>query len=299
MFEEITLFIAIVNYKNLTKVANELGLSKSQVSRRLTQIEQTLGHSLINRSTRKLSLTEAGERFYSSCLEMESSWHSTLEALNDEQTTLAGVLKITLPPSWANAIFMPIFAEFAKQYPEITFNLDLTSEIRDLYSGNYDLAIRLAPILPDSNLKARKLINYQSIICASPAYLKRHPAPKTPNDLKQHRCINSFSHSINRKASLWKLNKANKTQKIATQGQFTVSDYLAQRALALADYGVVLVPKLFVEQDIEQKQLVPLLKSYTLPEGHLWAIHPYQHRMPNRVRVLIDFIIDALHNNTI
>jgi DNA-binding transcriptional LysR family regulator len=291
MDEEIQLFLSIARILNLTKTGKALGLSKSQVSRRLSKLENTLNVQLVQRSPQKVSLTEAGLQFYAYAIQIEATWHAALEELGKEEDEIQGLIRLTAPIGFGMKVIMPKLQQFAKLYPKVNLNIDLSSSLRNAIVDDYDIVIRNAKTLRDSDFKARKIVDYQMQTYAAPAYLATTKTPTKPKDLIKHPCISIVSGSNSNNKTRWHyFDKNKKSHSIEVSSRFCVSNYEVQMQLALAGLGIVQLPDIFANDAAKQGQLVPLLKSYRTPQASLWLLHPYQYSVPKRMRLLIEFL---------
>lgn len=290
MLDEINLFLDIVRLKNLTKVAALHQLSKSQVSRRLTQLEQSLQTKLIQRSTRHISLTPSGFYLHQAFMQMKSLYLEALEQIHQQDTSLEGLIKITAPTTWGSDIICPLLAKFSAAHPGIQLKIDLSPAIRDLYFDDFDVAIRAGTSLPDTDLKARKLVSYPFVVCASAHYLSQHPQLKHPQDLSTHPCINDLTDNPEYKKYRWSFSKDGAVINVETTRSFEVSNYQAQKQLLLEGMGVAKLPLPFIESELKQKQILPLFSQYSLAPIHLWILYPRNAFLPKKLRALIDFL---------
>jgi len=294
MINDIFLFIDILQTGSLTKTAAAHHMSKSQISRRLTMLEENLKTKLVTRTTRTLVPTESGNLFLQYCLQIQEVWNDALKVIGEQSEEISGEIKLTLPITWGSEIIMPHLAHFYSLYPNVRFSIDMSPAIRDIASEGYDLGFRVGEKLPNSSLKSRKLMSYSYVLCGSPHYFEKNGIPKTPNDLKHHSGIINMTLSPENREFEWVLSDNIKKYKIQVQRKFEVSNYSAQRKLALMGMGIVCIPKPLVKTMLAKKELVEILQTYEKPSATLWLLHPYHHTPPKKVRLLIDYLTEKL-----
>jgi len=290
-FNIIPVFIAVVESGGFSPAARKLGISKSAVSKRITQLESRLGVRLLYRTTRRLSLTEAGERYYEHAVKAMAHAYEAEDAVTQLQSTPQGRLRINVPMSFGRMHIAPLIPRFLAQYPQIQIDMTMEDRIVNLVDEGYDLAIR-AGELPDSSLVARELAPLRSVLCASPAYLEKHPRPTQPSDLLQHNCV-IFSHG----PSEWLFERNGATEAVVVSGNLRVSNGEVVREALLQGLGIGRVATFMVGQELANKQLVQLLDDYQMPTAHFNIIYPQRRHLPSKVRVFIDFLTNAIDHD--
>ena len=284
-FNAIPVFVTVLECGSFSAAAKKLGVSKAAVSKRVTQLEKQLGVTLLYRTTRKLSLTEAGERYFESAKRSVKHAKEAEDAVMQLQSAPQGRLRINAPMSFGRLHLAPLIPRFIQQYPDITIDLVMDDRVVDLIDGGFDVAIR-AGNLPDSSLVARKLAPMHSILCASPAYLKKHTLPQTPEDLSQHNCL-CYSYSGNE----WTFILNGEPSAIQISGNYQVNNSEALREALLQGLGIARVPTFVVGPDITSGKLITLLDEYPLASLTLYALFPERQYLPKKVRVFIDFMV--------
>jgi DNA-binding transcriptional LysR family regulator len=286
-FENMDTFIRVVEVGSISGAADRLGVAKSAVSRRLKELEEHLGVQLFRRTTRRMNLTETGNAFYQQSLRILADVMEAELAASQAHGELQGSLKVALPQSFGNLHMGPAISEFLKEHPNIEFDLDFNDREVDLIQEGFDLAIRIAN-LPDSSLIARRLATVKTVICASPAYLKRMGTPNTPEDLTQHHCL---VYSLLRDFEHWHLIDSNGEPtkiKIRPYLKASTGEYL--RDAAVDDLGIILVPTFIVYKEIESGKLKPLLTNYQRPQIEAYAVYPQTRHLSQRVRAFVEFL---------
>jgi DNA-binding transcriptional LysR family regulator len=289
-FSTIPIFVAVVECGSFSLAAEKLGVTKSAVSKRVTQLEDELGIRLLNRTTRKLSLTEAGKRYYDHVSQALALAQQGMDAVTELQGEPKGKLKITAPMSFGVLYIAPIIAEFLEQFPKVTIDLQLEDQMVDLIEGEFDLAIRIGN-LPISNLVAKRLVNCKSVLCASPEYIKRNGSPKKPSDLIDHNCL---VYSYFRGGSEWTFEQQHNEFKVIPKGNFIVNNSEAIRRALIEGLGVGQLPTFLVSKDILSGKLLPIMTPYSLPEHAIYAVFPERKHLPHKVRAFMEFVADKL-----
>jgi len=283
------IFAQVVDARSFTAAADKLGMSKSLVSRHVSALERSLAVKLLNRSTRKLNLTEAGAVFYEHCARIVQEAALAEQRLTQTQSELAGLIKVTATPAFAVRHVLPALPDFYRQYPQIQVQLSCSNRLLDLGETGFDLGIRVA-FKPDPNLVARKLAANRSVLCATPAYLKQHGTPRRIDDLRKHECI-LFSPLTSRKG--WAFVRDRRKHTIPVSGVFETDDMDAVHAAVASSLGIGILPLYIVSDALRQGQLVPLLRMYqVIPESGIYLVYLPNRTLPLRVRAFIDFLLE-------
>ena len=286
-FENMAAFTRVVEAGSISGAADRLGVAKSAVSRRLKELEAHLGVELFHRTTRRMNLTDSGRDFYHQCVRILEDVLEAELATAEAHATLKGGLRVALPSSFGLTHVGPAINEFLQSHPEIEFDLDFNDREVDLMQEGFDLAIRIAD-LPDSSLIARRLAPIQSVVCASPAYLKEMGVPQTPDELSRHRCL---VYTLLPDFENWRLTGSEgeiiKT-KIRISLKASTGEFL--RDAAVAGRGIIMVPAFMAYKEIERGDLVPLLTDYRPPQLNAYAIYPKTRHLSQRVRAFVDFL---------
>ncbi len=287
-FEQIYAFVMVVEQMSFTKAADKLNMAKSSLSRRVSELEQRLGVQLLQRTTRKLSLTDQGQQFYKRSIQILTELEEAEELVGDEQVELKGRIRIAAPVSFSNQYLCSVVCEFNAKYPNIDLNIDLNDRQVDLVEEGFDVAVR-AGDLQDSNLLVRKLGIVRMATCAGPEYLKRHGIPEHPSQLPDHLGLNYSNVPTNLG---WRYLVDGKLQSFIPKNNLSANngDFLARAAVN--GLGLVNLPTFIVHRLLQSGDLVPVLTDFPSPETGLHAVFPPGRLMPARVRALVDF----LHN---
>ena len=287
-FENMGVFIRVVEAGSISGAADRLGVAKSAVSRRLKELEEHLGVELFHRTTRRMNLTETGRAFYHQSVRILEDVLEAEIATSQAHGTLKGSLKIALPSTFGLMHMGPAINEFSQAHPQIEFDLDFNDREVDLIQEGFDLAIRIAN-LPDSSLIARRLAPIQTVLCASPSYLEHMGAPQTPDDLREHQCL---VYSLLRDFEYWHLTDSNGREirtKVHPTLKASTGEFL--KDAAVEGRGIILVPSFIAYKEIERGTLVPVLKDYKTPQIDAYAIYPQTRHLSQRVRAFVDFLV--------
>jgi len=291
-FSALPIFVSVVECGSFSAAGQKLGLSKSAISKRITQLEQHLGIQLLQRTTRSLSLTDAGARYFEYIRPAVQLTQEGLDAISELQQTPKGNLRISVPMVFGRLYIAPLIAEFLKRYPDIQLQMQMDDKTTDLIAGGFDLAIRIGE-LPDSSIIARKIAPCLSVICASPAYLAQHGLPMVPSELTQHNCL---FYSYFQDGVEWSFHSPDGMQRIQPKGNYQVNNSDAIHLACLDGLGIANLPRFIVESDLQAGHLQTILTDFPLPEHGIYAVYPQRKYLPTKVTVLIEFLRDKLAN---
>ncbi|MBV8235668.1 MAG: LysR family transcriptional regulator [Acidimicrobiia bacterium] len=280
-------FVRVVERGGFTAAAEELRLSRAMVSKHVQDLEEHLGARLLNRTTRKVSLTEAGRVYYERSLQLLADLAETEEAVGELQARPRGRLRVNAPVSFGALHLAAAVADYMAAYPEVTVELTLNDRIVDLVEEGYDLALRIAR-LTDSSLIARRLAPCRMAVCASPAYLGRAGQPEHPDDLTRHNCL---GYSYGQARDEWRFDGPEGAASVRVRGTLQANNGDALRAAALRGAGLVLLPSFIVGADLTAGRLVPVLSGYRVPELGIHAVYPHSRHLSAKVRSFVDFLV--------
>jgi DNA-binding transcriptional LysR family regulator len=272
---------------SLTAAAGELGLSLAVVSKRLASFEQRMGVRLINRSTRRLAVTDAGKLLYSYAVRVVTELAQARDALARQRREISGLLRITAPHGFGRRRLVPLLAQFSASHPQLRIQLHLSDHVLDLIGGGFDIAIRYGE-LRDSGLVARELIHNRRILCASPDYLRIRGQPQRLADLARHRCIVTGASPVTE----WRFGNRRHSPAMRITGHIVCNDGEAAQAMALEGMGIVLKSIWDVADDLQSGRLVQVLPKHAVSEAPLNAVYLRGHNRVPRVRAFIDYLGD-------
>jgi DNA-binding transcriptional LysR family regulator len=287
-FNSMYAFCRIVELGTFTAVAKEMGLSAMMISKHIAQLEKTLGVSLLNRTTRKVSLTEAGEKYYhrskqilEDLLELEEQ---TLELSN----TVKGILKISAPIDFGGIHLVPAINTYQQLNLNVSVLLSLENGPVNLTDGSFDLAIRVTDTL-DPGFIARKFTETKLSLYASPDYLAANGHPQTIKDLLQHRCLHYLDTPH---GEFWILDVNGKPEKIKPQWHFASNNGRVLGQAAALGMGIVQAPELSVARFLEDRRLIEILPEYSLKKIPIYAIYPQRRFIPAKITTFVNFIVE-------
>ncbi|MFC5428804.1 LysR family transcriptional regulator [Paraburkholderia denitrificans] len=288
-------FIRIVDLGGFNLTAKQLGMSGAAVTRSIGMLEAHLGMRLLNRSTRSLSLTEAGQLYLEGC-------RAVVEKLDEVESDLVratrapiGVLRIAAPAVFAGGDLAGLFREYRERNPRVDFAVTVYDTPINLIDGGYDICFATSRHPASASLVSRSLTSEQEIAVASPAYLAAHGQPHQPSDLSAHELI-----ALADGPRIWEFGIDRNIQRITVNGPLTTSNYAMARAAALADMGIALLPAKLVEQDVESGALRRVLERHDVNGGrlHISIVYPGRNYLTMKVRSFIDFAVDHFRTDT-
>lgn len=286
-FEEMQAFVRVVDAGSITKAAEQMDTVKSAVSRRLTDLEKRLGVTLLTRTTRSQTLTASGKSYYEQSTRIIDDLAEIEASIKDEHCALAGKIKIAAPLSFGLKHLAPALRQFNNLHPEVNLDVDFNDRKVDLIEEGFDMAIRIGK-LSDSSLIARKITSIKPIVCASPAYLKKHGTPNNPHDLLEGHV--RLRYNLISEAWRFTNNEGNEFNiKFPVVVSANNGDYLCDEAIA--GRGILSSPDFICYEAIRSGQLIPILSNYARKDSiNAYAIYPQTRHLSKRVRRLVDFL---------
>ncbi|HTJ97536.1 MAG TPA: LysR family transcriptional regulator [Rhodocyclaceae bacterium] len=283
--EDMQIFVSTVDAQSFTAAADKLGLSKQFISRRIMTLEERLGARLLNRTTRKLSITDLGRAYYERALKIIDEVSDAESAVSNQNAAPRGTLRITAPMSFGTMHMGNAIARFLELHPEVRIELDLSDRFVDLIGEGYDMAIRIGT-LADSSLVGRQIAPAQLVAACSPAYLKRQGKPAHPSELKQHDCL-LYGHSRNVE---WIFTEKNKPLHISVSGRLRANNGELARDAAIAGLGIVLLPTFIIGAALQEKKLLTVLDKYTPAPQGIYAVYPQHRQSSLAIKAFTDFL---------
>ena len=292
---ELAFFVLLAKKASLSAAARELDITPPAVTKRLAQMEQRLGVRLLNRTTRKVSLTSEGELYFSHASAILADIREMEEQVSSSRADPKGLLRINATLGFGRTTIAPIISAFALRYPDVEVQLQLTDHPINLVEEAFDLGIRFGE-LPETRLSARKIMSNRRFLCASPAYLKKAGEPRTPHDLALHRCIihrqNDEAHGV------WRLFKGRKTETVKVDGTLSSNDGDVVLNWALDGHGILIRSEWDVAKYLESGRLQVVLKDYKPAPADLYVFYPSRRNLPAKVRAFIDFLVASLNDGS-
>ncbi|MGE5489758.1 MAG: LysR family transcriptional regulator [Actinomycetota bacterium] len=283
---QMQVLVEVVHSGSFVSAADALGMSKAAVSRHIGDLEARLGVRLLQRTTRRLSLTEEGQIFHTRCKDILASVGEAEDEISTQTRTASGLLRISAPVTFGNRHLAPLWGGFRERHPKVTLDITLADRLVDLVEEGYDLAIRIGR-LASSTLVSRKLATTRMVLCASPGYLDAHGVPRRPHELADHAVL---AYSYWSTGDEWAFEGPEGAVGVRTRPCLTTNSGETCRAAALDDQGIILQPSFLVEDDLEAGTLVELMPEYRAVELGIYAVYPTRKHIPAKVRALIDFL---------
>jgi DNA-binding transcriptional LysR family regulator len=283
-------FVTVVSRGSFTRAADVLETSPANVTRYVNELEAHLGTRLLNRTSRKLSVTEGGETLYARCKSILDDVAETEGLVSSASVEPRGRLRINAPVSFGILHLAPLWPAFMQKYPRVELDVSLNDRVVDIVDEGYDLAIRISRA-GSTNHAARKLATSSNILCASPAYLARCGYPAAPADLVEHRCI-GYSYAAT--GDEWQLvDSENTLHTVKVNCHMRTNNGDTARAAALAGGGVIWQPTFLVSNDLRAGKLVRILPEYRMPDIDVFALYPSRRHLSAKIRAMVDFLVEA------
>jgi len=292
-FDEMTTFVRVVEAGSITRAAEQLGVAKSGVSRRLGELEARLGVRLLNRTTRRSSLTDAGRHYYEGAVRLLSDLTELDALVADSEASLEGRLRLAAPLSFGMGHLAPAIDDFMRTHAGVLIDIDFSDRQVDLVAQGVDLAIRIAE-LRDSTLRARRICPVRLMLCASPAYLKQQGAPRTAEELQRHRILH---YDIGGGPALRLSDGRGGEQLLHIRPSLVANNGDFLRDLAIAGHGIIMTPSFIAWQAVATGELVPLLETLWPPPLNAYAVYPQTRYLSRRARAFIEFLADRFGEN--
>lgn len=293
--DDYIIFYHLVEQGSFSAAARQMELTKSVVSKRIAKLEQEIGVQLLYRTTRTLKLTEAGQSFFEHARSVYQAVATAEESIVGLGKSLSGNIKITVPTISGELILPTVISEFNQAYPDINIDMELDNRFADIVNEGFDLAIRTG-VLPDSSLIARKLVDANWIVCASPRYVAKHGKPKTPGDLTKHNCLVYAYQETG--AREWAFKRDDEVYQVKVDGNLCTNNSSALRNVALLGQGIIYVPQVLVYEDLQQGKLIQLFKDETAKCLGIYAVYPYTRQQPEKIKIFIEHLYQCFQRRS-
>ncbi len=291
-FAQLRAFLEIAQQGNFARAAAYLGLAPSTLSQTLRALEQRLGVRLLQRTTRSVHLTEAGEQLVERIRPAFAELHAAIEAINDFRDTPVGTLRLSVSAVPAQMIVAPLLKEFLTRYPGISLDITVDNTNVDIVKGRFDAGIRYGRLIANDMVMVRASVASRLLAVASPQYLAQHPAPKTPQDLHEHNCIRFRLGS--QQFLTWEFEKNKKKLEVAVSGPLIVNDVNLVVRAARDGLGVGYVAETYIADDLARGSLVPLLPDWSPSRGNWYLYYASRHHLPAPLKVFIQFLREKI-----
>jgi DNA-binding transcriptional LysR family regulator len=288
-FEEMRAFAAVVDAGSFVRAADALRVSKTAVSRLVGDLERRLGVRLLHRTTRKLSLTAEGEVFQARCKDLLAGVEEAESELTARAGEAIGLVRVNVPVSFGLMHLAPLWPTFIQMHRRVTLEVTLTDRVVDLVEEGYDLAVRIAR-LSTSSLVSRKLASTRMVLCASPEYLLRHGTPSHPSEIARHVV---FTYTLLAMGEQWAFEGPQGPVNVEVKPRMRSNSGDTCCAAALRHQGIVLQPSFMVDTHLQSGALVELMPEYRSLDFGVYAVYASRKHMTLKVRMLIDFLVDA------
>jgi LysR family transcriptional regulator, transcriptional activator for dmlA len=299
---ELGFFSTLAASGSLSAAARELGITTPAVSKRLAQMEARIGVALVNRTTRRMSLTPEGELYLEHARRILGQIDDMAQLLGHAKAAPSGLLRVNATLGFGRSHVAPVISRFVRKHPQVEVQLQLSVNPPPLTDDVFDVCIRFgAP--PDSRVIARRIAPNRRVLCAAPAYLARHGTPKVPHDLTRHQCIGI--RQGDEAYGVWRLSpsrgsrgakgkSAARSEAVKTRGNLSTNDGEIAVNWALDGHGILMRAEWDIERYLRNGRLVPVLANYQTPDADVYAVYPQRHQLATRIRAFVDYLAEAL-----
>ena len=293
LLQEMAIFVKVVETGSFSETARQLGNTPSAISRAISRLERALGTRLLQRTTRKLRLSESGTQVYAYCLEMVNAAQAVIDNSGKFNSEPHGTVRISVPKAVGHYLLHPHIPEFLERYPKVDVQMLLEDKLIDFIDDEIDLAIRITNE-PSLGLKGRKLIEIDHVIVATAEYLEKNGMPQQPQDLKEHQCIYLGEQASDSK---WKFQKENKTTSVSVKGRYSANHTGIRLDAALKHMGIASLPYFVARHSLETQALIQVLPDWyfkTYYSGDAWLLYPPTRYLAPKIEVFIHFLAEKL-----
>lgn len=290
----IEIFAEVARGRSFTAAAQRLGMAKGNVTKHVKWLEETLGAQLLARTTKSVSLTEAGLSLLEGGQELLDSFDAVEAAVRGAVKDSKGTIRVGTPPSFGAVHLVPLVTSFSAMHPDIQFAMHLDDGRVDIAGEGLDLSVRIAPSLKDTSLVAQKLGSVPQLLVAAPAYLAARGKPQTPDDLVKHDCL---VHALKSPTNFWTFTGASGKKSVRVSGTMRSNFGEPLRHAALLGHGISMHPNYMVAQDVKANRLRIVLPAYPPTGLDIYAMYPSRRNLPGRVRLFLEFLRERFHAN--
>ena len=289
LLDGVAVFVTVVNSGSFKLAAESLGHSTSFVSKEVSRLEKRLGSRLLNRTTRTISLTDAGKAYYERCQQIVIDAENASRSVSRLQDEPRGLLRVNAPVSFGTRHLLEHFSAFLHKYPEVNLEVELNDRIIDVVAEGYDVVIRVGHI-SDSSLVARAFTKSKSVIIASPEYLRRYGTPKKAAELEQHHCI---GYSLLPNPLSWEFRKGDEHISVKVSARALCNNAESMVALTCGGIGISRMPLFNCKKEVDEGKLKIILDDYEHPEFGVYAVYPHRQYLTAKVRVFVDYLVEC------
>ncbi|WP_199635250.1 LysR substrate-binding domain-containing protein [Serratia sp. PAMC26656] len=283
-------FRRVVERNSFYKAAEDLAVTPAALSKQIKQLEARLATVLIARTTRTMSLTEAGQLYYQEACRLLGEFDALEQTVAASVQQVSGTLRINAPLSFGLMVLSPLLPQFMQRYPELQVELTLDDRVLDVVAAGFDISLRIRRHLPDSSLSARSLGEVQQRLCAAPAYLAQYGTPKTVAQLQHHQCL---AYSLAEKPGHWHFTLGEENLSVAVNPRLTANNSLMLRDMIGAGLGIGSLPSFVADPEIAAGRLVRLFPDFSSEAHQVFAVYPTRRHVQHKVRLFTDFIREA------
>jgi len=291
ILDGIAIFVGVINSGSFTAAAQISGHSTSYISKEVSRLEKRLGSRLLNRTTRTISLTDAGRAYYERCSQILIDAQNIERSINHLQESPSGLLRINAPGSFASLHLLDVLPKFMQRYPEIKLEVEFNDRVIDVVAEGYDAVIRVGEI-KDSNLIARKFTSSRAVVVASPDYIKRKGRPVLANELNQHDCV---AYSLLPSPKQWSFYKKGVRTNVTFEPRVMCNSPDLEVAMVLQGIGITRIPLFTCEKQVLNGELEVILENYDQIELDIYAVYPHRQYLTTKVRVFVDFLLETFN----
>jgi LysR family transcriptional regulator, transcriptional activator for dmlA len=287
---EMLFFSTLVRHGSFSATARELDVTTPAISKRLSQMEARLGVQLLIRTTRRISLTPEGEIYLAHARRILADIDDMEQLVTRAMVAPKGLLRVNATLGFGRSNIAPLISQFAKRYPEVQIQLQLTVNPPPLNEDAFDVCIRFGEP-PDARVIARRIASNRRLLCASPAYLAKYVAPQVPNDLTQHNCVGI--RQGDEAYGIWHLTSAKRTETVKVRGSLSTNDGEIAVNWALAGHGILMRAEWDIAKYLKSGRLRQVLENWQTPPADIYAVYPQRHHTAARVRAFVDYVVEA------
>jgi LysR family transcriptional regulator for bpeEF and oprC len=291
-FEAMRIFVRVVEAHSFTKASESLDLSSATISRSIQMLEELVGVRLLNRSTRRLSVTDDGVLYYERCTRILAEVADAETSLSNKREKPSGTIRVDTSGTLARSLLIPSLGDFHRRYPDVDVRLGLADRNIDLFEDGVDCVLRMGP-LQESSLIARRIGNARVVTCAAPAYLNEHGTPCSIEALRDHVAVNYVS-ALTRRTFPFEFDVDGGIVKVQMRSLLTVNDGNVYISAGVAGYGIIQPSRFMVRNLIDKGKLIEILPSYPCPSNPLSVVYPHRRNQSARLRVFVEWIRDLV-----
>ena len=284
------LYVKVVENNSFSRAAEREGIPVSTVSRKISELEKALGVRLLERSTRRLRMTEIGQNYYQRCRRGLEEFDSANLMVTDQQAEVSGRLRLSVPPSLSDVVIIPLIEAFQALYPNAIVNCLVTDRHVNHIEDGVDISLRVGD-LKDSSLVARRLLRYRSVLVASPGYLERAGTPSHPNELPLHGLVAFSRWDL---AVTWVLENNGETHKVNVQPRISINDYAGVQSAVINGLGISEIPSILCRPGLQNGRLVEVMPEWQFSPVSLSAVYPSNRNLSRLVRLFKDFCVERI-----